>query len=252
MYHKNFYDTSLFFRLIDLLQKIVLKAVLFDMDGVLYDSMKNHAESWYETAIHFGIKADYRQFYMYEGQTGAQTIEDLMLSQRGRHATQQEIEEIYAYKSSLFEKRGKTPIMSGALDVLRVVTDMGLNRIIVTGSGQATLLDRLSEHFPGMFSADRIVSAKDVPVGCGKPKPDPYLMGLRKAGNLSPSEAIVIENAPLGVRAARAAGIFTIAVNTGPLDSMVLEAEGANIVLGGMKELSEKFKDIVRDNFLFP
>lgn len=227
----------------------MLKAVLFDMDGVLYDSMKNHAESWYETAIHFGIKADYRQFYMYEGQTGAQTIEDLMLSQKGRHATSQEIEEIYAYKSSLFEKRGKTPIMRGALDVLRVVTDMGLNRIIVTGSGQVTLLDRLSEHFPGMFTADRIVSAKDVPAGFGKPNPYPYMMGLRKAGNLSPSEAVVIENAPLGVRAARAAGIFTIAVNTGPLDSEILKNAGANIVLGGMMELSEKFKEIVKDNF---
>lgn len=54
-------------------------------------------------------------------------------------------------------------------------------------------------------------------VKLGKPHPEPYLMGLEKAGVKS-HEAFVVENAPMGVRAGVAAGIFTIAVNTGPLD----------------------------------
>ena len=54
--------------------KIDLKAVLIDMDGVLYDSMKNHANAWYETISALGIDSTPREFYLYEGRTGASTI----------------------------------------------------------------------------------------------------------------------------------------------------------------------------------
>lgn len=54
-------------------------------------------------------------------------------------------------------------------------------------------------------------------------------MGLAKVG-IKPNEAIVVENAPLGVRAAVAAQIFTIAVNTGPLPESALLNEGANML----------------------
>ena len=85
-----------------------------------------------------------------------------------------------------------------------------------------------------------MVTGNDCPIGKGKPHPYPYLKGLEKAGNIRPEEAIVIENAPLGVKAAKAAGIFTVAVNTGPLDPQVLKDAGADIVLGSMTELAEK------------
>lgn len=220
------------------LQSGRLRAVLFDMDGVLYDSMKNHAESWYRTACQYGFTATREEFYLYEGQTGAQTIDDLCRQQRGRRASEEEIREIYHAKSSIFETLGKAPVMPGAPEVLAAVGRLGLRRVVVTGSGQASLLNKLQDNFPGVFSPEYIVSAKDTPAGCGKPHPAPYLMGLRKAGNLLASEAIVVENAPLGVRAARAAGIFTIAVNTGPLAPEILSREGAAAVLPDMTTLA--------------
>ena len=64
----------------------------------------------------------------------------------------------------------------------------------------------------------------------GKPDPEPYLMGLEKAG-IKAEEGIVVENAPLGVQAARGAGIFTIAANTGPLEDSILKDAGADIVV---------------------
>ena len=83
----------------------------------------------------------------------------------------------------------------------------------------------------------------------GKPYPEPYLMGLEKAGRalglttpLPASQAVVVENAPLGIQAAKAAGIFCIAVNTGPLEDQILYDAGADIVLPGMAELAEKLK----------
>ena len=78
----------------------------------------------------------------------------------------------------------------------------------------------------------------------GKPNPDPYLMGLKKAGNLEPWEALVVENAPLGVRAGARAHIFTIAVNTGPLANNDLLAAGANLCFNNMEEFSDCWKNL--------
>jgi beta-phosphoglucomutase-like phosphatase (HAD superfamily) len=66
------------------------------------------------------------------------------------------------------------------------------------------------------------------------------LQALKKSG-LTPAEVMVVENAPLGVESAKAAGLFVIAVNTGPLDEKVLWDSGADIVLSSMQELYEKW-----------
>ena len=71
-------------------------------------------------------------------------------------------------------------------------------------------------------------------------------MGLKKAG-IAPNEAVVVENAPLGVKAGVAAGIFTIAVNTGPLPDSALLDEGANLLFGSMQELSEKWDNLRKE-----
>lgn len=111
--------------------------------------------------------------------------------------------------------------------------------MVVTGSGQASLLDRLNQHFPGMFQHDLMVTAFDVKYG--KPNPEPYLMALKKAG-IQPNEAIVVENAPLGVQAGVSAGIFTVAVNTGPLPDEALLNEGANLLFPSMAAFNEHWK----------
>lgn len=224
----------------------MIKAFLFDMDGVLFDSMKNHAEAWYQTmGEHYGFTCDRTLFYLYEGSTGAQTIDALFLEQRRRHATEEEIERLYAEKSNCFTQLGPADPMPGARDVLRMVGEKGLTRVLVTGSGQASLIDRLRLTYPGVFDFGNIVWGKDCPIGHGKPHPDPYLMGLMKAGNLKPEEAIVIENAPMGVQAGKAAGIFTVGVNTGPLDPSVLKEAGADIVLSSMVELSQRLDEMI-------
>ena len=87
-----------------------------------------------------------------------------------------------------------------------------------------------------MFERDKMVTAYDVKYG--KPNPEPYLMGLKKAG-VTANEAIVIENAPIGVQAGVAAGIFTIAVNTGPLQDSVLLNAGAHLLYPSMQALCD-------------
>ena len=126
--------------------------------------------------------------------------------------------------------------MPGILSLMEQIHAAGITIGVVTGSGQRPLINRILRDFGKFVSIDNITTAYDVKRG--KPNPDPYLMGLQKAGNLQPSEAMVVENAPLGVRAGKAAGIYTIAVNTGPLPDKVLLDAGANILFPTMKALS--------------
>ena len=134
--------------------------------------------------------------------------------------------------------------MPGAYEVLTKIKEEGLIPMVVTGSGQTSLLDRLNHNFPGIFKKELMVTAFDVKYG--KPNPEPYLMALKKA-HLQPNEALVIENAPLGVQAGVAAGIFTIAVNTGPLPDQVLWDEGANLLFPSMPA----FHNICQNQYTF-
>lgn len=115
--------------------------------------------------------------------------------------------------------------------------------MIVTGSGQKSLLGRVEESYPRLFKQELMVTAFDVKIG--KPHPEPYLMGLRK-GELKPEEAIVVENAPLGIQSSVAAGIFTIALNTGELEDEVLWEAGANILFPSMQAFCDSWKDLLR------
>lgn len=219
------------------------KVIFFDMDGVLYDSMKFHASAWVSAMTDIKIPFTQYEAYMNEGRTGQSTIDGAFQQHRGRNATEEEKQQIYKLKTHYFEKFGPTEKMPFAGELLRKVQQQGLRIFVVTGSGQLTLIDNLDSSFPGVFHKDRLVTAFDVIQG--KPHPEPYLKALAKSG-VRPWEALVVENAPLGVESAVAAGLFTIAVNTGPLDSKVLFESGAHLVFdGGMKELEENWDKII-------
>ena len=218
-----------------------LRAVLFDMDGVLYNSMPSHAKAWHRAMAHFGYDLPEQEAYMHEGRTGASTINIVSRRQRGVEESEERIQEIYRVKSQFFNEYPPAEPMPGALELLRKLQAQGLKILIVTGSGQASLLDRLNHHFPGVFCRELMVTAFDVKHG--KPDPEPYLMGLQK-GALRAEECVVVENAPLGVRAAKAAGIFTIAVNTGPLPDSALTDEGADLLLPSMQALCDAWEEL--------
>lgn len=219
-----------------------LKAVFFDMDGVLFNSMPYHADAWHQAMKEYGMNLSKEEAYMHEGRTGAGTINIVSLRDRGHEATPDEIEEIYATKSRLFNQNPPAQPMEGAWNVLQQVKANGLKRVIVTGSGQLSLLDRLNTHFPDMFTRELMVTAFDVKFG--KPHPEPYLMALQKS-QVTRDEAIVIENAPLGVQAAKAAGLFTVAVNTGPLPESALLNEGADILFPSMQSLADGWQELL-------
>lgn len=210
------------------------KAVFFDMDGVLFDSMNFHATSWVKAMSDVNIPFTHYEAYMNEGRTGSSTIDGAFNKVHGRNATEDEKHQIYRSKSKYFESYDASPVMPYALDLLEKIKAQHLEIFVVTGSGQASLLNNLDNNFPNIFVKEKMVTAFDVKYG--KPNPEPYLMALKKS-QLKPWEVLVVENAPLGIESSTGAGLFTIGVNTGILDKKVLSDSGADIVFDSMHDL---------------
>ena len=219
------------------------KAVLFDMDGVLYDSMPNHAIAWQESMAQQGLQMTADDAYATEGARGVDTIRLMVKRQLGRVIDEAEAQRMYDVKSRIFHSLPEAPVMPGIRELMQKIKASGLQVGVVTGSGQRPLIQRILKDFGDYVDEAHITTAYDVERG--KPNPDPYLMGLQKAGSLAPYEAIVVENAPLGVRAGYAARIFTVAVNTGPLPDEELLMAGANLIFPTMQEFCDHWHGLV-------
>ncbi len=220
----------------------VTKGALIDMDGVLYDSMKYHTLAWHRLMSELGIPTTRDEFYLYEGMTGADTINLLYQRHFNHDCNPQEIKRLYEIKTGYFHEFGEREPMPGADKMIQALMSAGIPRVLVTGSGQASILEGLNLDYPGAFPDNLRVTAKDVKKG--KPDPEPYLKGLELLG-ISPSEGIVIENAPLGVRAGKNAGIFTIAVTTGPIPREAFEKEGADLIFPSMPAFADMLSSIL-------
>jgi HAD superfamily hydrolase (TIGR01509 family) len=217
-----------------------LKAYFFDMDGVLFDSMPNHAIAWEEVMKQHQLPFTAYDCYLNEGRTGESVIREAMWTARPRDATPDEIATIYAEKSAYFtmleQRSGGTPTIPGVDDVLQYIQSCEHQIWVVTGSGMRSLLDNLNAVLPPVFHQDRMITAYDVIKG--KPDPEPYLKAWKRSG-LKKEQCFVIENAPLGIRSGKAAGLTVYAVNTGILTCEELQQAGADQVFESMGDLLE-------------
>lgn len=219
------------------------KLAMFDMDGVLLDSMPRHAAAWASRFMEdYGFELPAAEVYANEGRTSRSIIAMMIRKYLGREATEEEVEQMYRRKCATVDARGGMPPMPGALEAVKAVRAKGMEAIVVTGSGHAQLLNFIGKAYPGLFRTEWMVSADDVS-RC-KPDPEPYLTGLRKAGNIPAEQAIVVENAPLGVLSGKGAGCFVAAVNTGPLPDSALWEAGADRVFHSLIELAEWIESI--------
>lgn len=222
-------------------------AFLFDMDGTLYNSMPNHAASWYQMVREEGIDCSPEEFFLYEGATGAFTVNMLYQRAYGHDASEADIQRMYNRKAEIFRSKPQPEVMPGARELVDAVSRLPWRpvTILVTGSAQGSLLDRLNSDFPGAFPRHRRVTALNVKRG--KPWPDPFLQGAALAG-VPPEQCVVIENAPLGVQAGNAAGCFTVAVNTGPIPTERLRDAGADILFDSMPQCAAQLPTMLCNN----
>lgn len=218
------------------------RAALIDMDGTIYDSMGNHATAWHRMMREVGVEVPRNEFFLYEGMTGAATITHLMAREMHRTPTPEDIERLYHRKTELFTEQGSVEPMPGAAEVLRQFQKYGLRCVLVTGSGQSSLINRIPEDYPGVFLQGDRITSRDVTHG--KPSPEPYQRAMAIAG-VQPWEAIVLENAPLGVQSGVAAGAFTIGVTTGPIPRETMEEAGADVIFSSMPQCADAINQLL-------
>lgn len=218
------------------------KVIFFDMDGVLFNSMFYHAKVWKEVFEAHDIHIDDKEPFLHEGATACQFAKYIFLKYQGINISKDQAENIKNEKHEKMANSENIEVINGMPDFVRHVYEEGVECWVVTGSGQKSLLNRLQSEFAPALSSTHMITANDVTKG--KPSPEPYLKALAKSG-YDRKEALVIENAPLGIQSAKDAGIFTIGINTGPLDSKMLLESGADLVFENAEELTEKWNEVL-------
>lgn len=214
-------------------------AVIFDMDGVLVDSFRAHYESWHRVGAEQGRRITQAQFAAAFGRTSREVIAGWS---DGDRYTDTEIAAIDDRKESIFRDLllDDFPVMPGATDLLRALSASGF-ALGVGSSGPPDnvnlVLDRLGAR--DLFGA--VITGDDVTRG--KPDPQVFLLAAERLG-VPPSRCAVVEDAALGVEAARAAGMAAVGfVSTGRTRE---ELAAADLVVERMNELSpEVFCELI-------
>jgi len=184
------------------------RAVFFDFDGTLIDSMPAHVSAWAEILRSIGINLEDKYFEMHEGEKAEDTI-DSLLRENGKQMSREERDELIERKRALYRTMAPTELIPEARDLVDALRKRGIYCDIVTGSIRQNMTAVLSDEELSLFR--NIITPAEYHVG--KPDPDPYLTALKMSG-LKPESCLVLENAPLGIRSARVAGLYTVAITT--------------------------------------
>jgi beta-phosphoglucomutase len=214
---------------------IRLQAMIFDMDGVITNTMPDHYRAWRDILREEGLPVTHLDIYSREGQRGITSVRELF-EVHGKRYSPRRGETILRKKETLFQAIVKIRFIPGARRCLKALKRKGVRLALVTGTSRHEMLRILPESLRGLF--DVTVTGNDVLNG--KPDPEPYLLALKQLG-VPASRALVLENAPFGIRSAKAAGIKCFAIATS-LPSCYLNQ--ADVVFSSFSDLLSRV-DIV-------
>ena len=188
--------------------KVKPKAVIFDMDGVIVDSMPYHFIAWYEALRPFGVRVNCFDIYSKEGEKWDKSMKEF-LSRARINPTKKMMRTIFLERKKIFDKYFRRYIFKGAEEILGCLKAKSYRLALVTGTNSREINKILPCKIRKLFEC--VVSGDSVKRG--KPFPDPYIKASKILG-LKPAECVVIENAPYGILSAKNAGMFCIAVTT--------------------------------------
>lgn len=214
-------------------------AVIFDVDGVLIDSYAPHYESWRETAAGHGI--DYTEAMFAKG--FGRTSRDIVAEQWNRaDLTAEQVREIDDHKEAAYRRIVATnfPAMPGASDLVAALHAAGF-KVAVGSSGPPENVDLAIEKLGLAPYLDAKVTGRDVTRG--KPDPQVFLIAAEKLG-VPPRRCAVVEDAPAGVAAAKAAGMACVGFpSTGRTRGDVAQAD---LVISALTDLTPAtFRDLI-------
>ncbi len=181
--------------------------VIFDMDGVLVDSAAAHFRSWQILAKEMGTTVTREQFAHSFGRHNRDIVPMFF-----GPMPEARLVELSRRKEEIFRElvRHRPPIMAGATELIHGLAKLGV-RMAVASSGPRANIDLILSAMNVAVLLPVIVGAEDVTRG----KPDPEVFATAAARlDLPPRRCVVIEDAPAGVQAARAAGAWVVALLT--------------------------------------
>jgi mannitol-1-/sugar-/sorbitol-6-phosphatase len=207
--------------------KIVCRGVLFDLDGVLVDSTPAVARVWTQWATKHGFVPEevVRQAH---GRPSIATIREL-LPHADHDAENREVE-----RGEIEDVEGVIPL-PGALEILQVVPQ---DRWAIATSCTRHLAE-VRIRVAGLPLPKHMITSNDVQRG--KPDPEPYLKAAKTLG-LTPGDCIVIEDAPAGIRAGKAAGARVLALRTTAPDTELTQS-GTDWIANDLSSLRLLFSD---------
>lgn len=211
------------------------KAVIFDMDGVITNTMPDHFKAWKMIFAREGIRVNHLDVYSREGQRGIQSVKEIF-AENNKVFTLKNAKRILLNKEELFKKIGRKRFVPGARKILRELYRKGYQLALVTGTSRHEVKRILPWNLYKLFNV--IITGSDVKKG--KPHPEPFIKALKKL-QLKAFQAVVIENAPFGIRSAKAARLHCFALETSLPKEYLKEADQ---VFRTFKELKNKVRFI--------
>ena len=216
-----------------------MDALIFDFDGVIVDSEPIHLKCYARVLERIGIALGRDEYYArYVGFDDRGAFRAI-LAGRGRAADDEAIRALIAEKTVLVQEEfgGSARALPGAVELARAARDAGIPTAVCSGGLGKEI--ELAARRVGIWECFQvIVSAEDV--SRGKPDPQGYRLALERLAALSgralrPERSVVIEDAPAGIDAARAAGARVLAVTNSYAAAALAQADR---VVGSLAQVS--------------
>jgi len=184
-----------------------VKAVIFDMDGVIIDSEPIHSRVKMDTFAHFGIAFNEEDLARYMGRTSGAIFKET-LAKCGR--TDIQPEDMAAYKHAHYLEilqSGEIAPVAGSVELIKSLYAAGLPLALATSSNvrvMNTVLDSfgIRKYFTSILSGGELPESK--------PNPAIYLISAERLGT-APADCLVIEDTTNGILAAKRAGMYCVA-----------------------------------------
>ncbi len=189
-------------------QRFPVKCVIFDMDGVITNTMPDHFKAWKTILANEGLFVSRLEVYKREGQQGFQSIKELFADHK-KALAEERLSKILKKKQTFFNKIVRVRFIAGARSLLKHLQKQKVLTALVTGTSRSETERILPARLYQAFSV--VVTGSDVKNG--KPHPEPYCVCLSRL-KLQPRDVVVIENAPFGIQSAKAAGLRCFVLGT--------------------------------------
>jgi beta-phosphoglucomutase len=206
-----------------------MRAVLFDMDGVLVDSYRAHLESWLALAAEEGLAFAEADFERTFGRTSREIIAELW-PERAAEAAAFDARKEQRYRRLIDER---FPASEGAADLVRALHGAGW-KLAVASSGPPENVALVLERLGAGECFEAVVTGRDVTRG--KPDPEVFVTAAARLGVLA-ARCVVVEDAPLGVAAAHAGGMRAVALLSTGRDAADFRDEKPELVVSSLADL---------------